>query len=188
MTSFVNNSAIPSDTLNSNQVLQSGVLTGRGGGLGVFIRENKLNIAITVYGCFFSKNIAKSFGGGMYIFLNGRASHNAYIENNVYKNNTAMIGGAGMILVAIGGHSINSGSYFVKGCKFIDNLAKIGGGIYYFLNFGGGRSNSIYIENSSFIGNYLVEGSESFGAAIATDIGEDFDERESLTTNTMKDW
>ena len=48
---FTNNSALATVNFrSSNQVLRSGVLTGRGGEMAVFVQENHFNITVYVHG------------------------------------------------------------------------------------------------------------------------------------------
>ena len=185
---FINNSVTSAmNVFGTNHVLESGVFTGRGGGIGVFVRENNFNVSITISGCQFHQNFATSYGGGMYVLFNGKGSHLAYIVKNVYKSNVAVRGGAGLTLVGIKG-DISSPHFFnVVECELVQNKAKVGGGLLYVVNVGSGKSNILCIESTLFDSNELLDRSTSFGAAIATDT-EDKLRRESSITNVIKNW
>ena len=65
-TRFLQNSAFPTkNVLTVSQAFSSGLFTGRGGGLALFITEDNFTITVRVSGCYFSHNFAQNFGGGM---------------------------------------------------------------------------------------------------------------------------
>ena len=72
--------------------------------------------------------------------------------------------------------------------KLVQNKAKVGGGLFYVVNVGSGKSNILCIESTLFNSNELIDRSTSFGAAIATDTAEDKFRRESSITNVIKNW
>ena len=187
---FTNNSAAPApDSLRtSDQTFGVGILTGRGGGMAVFVREDVFNVSALISNCYFSHNNARSYGGGMYILLDGKGSHMAFVEDNLFKSNTAVMGGGAIILV--GKRIVKNAphSFMVKGCEFKENSSPVGGGLYYSINLGERASNIIHIENCSFIRNFLTQGDVSFGAAMSVDVAEDFEQKTRFHVNTIKDW
>ena len=188
-TNFSNNTADPTKNfLTTNQVISSGVLVGRGGGMAVFVREYNFDITATIKGCSFSHNFVRSFGGGLYVRFHGGGGHKAYIEDNIFDTNRAIIGGAGLILVGIQSSHNRTQLYHIKGCKFSRNVAKVGGGIYYSTDISAVSTNAVHIENSSFIGNHLSDENTGFGAALAVEISSYFVAKESLLIKTMKNW
>ena len=156
--------------------------------MAVFVREDYFNVSAKIFGCYFGNNFVRSYGGAMYILFNGGGSHATYIEGNIYESNVAMVGGAAVTLVGVRRAKFGPHSFTVKQCIFNRNLAAIGAGVYYSINLGGGTTNVIHIEDSSFIENSLSGESESFGAAIAVDIAEDFSGDDTVHINTLRNW
>ena len=188
-TNFTNNSADPTDNfLTINQIISSGVHVGSGGGMAVFVREYNFDITATIKGCSFSHNFARFFGGGLYVRFHGGGGHKAYIEDNIFDSNRAIIKGAGLILVGIQSSHNRTQLYYIKGCKFTSNVAKVGGAIDYSTDISAVSTNAVHIENSSFGGNYLSDDNTGFGAALAIEISKFFVAKESLLIKTMKNW
>ena len=186
---FINNSAIATTNfLTADQVFESGVLTGRGGGMAIFVRENHFNISAVVSGCYFRKNQVRSYAGAMYILFSGFGHHLAFVEDNVYDSNMAMLGGAGVIFVGTKGTLDAPHIFSLKSCDFINNLANFGSGLYYSINLDGGQTNIVHIHDCKFVSNVLRDQQNGFGAAIAVDIADNFGEKESFPVNTMSDW
>ena len=186
---FINNTAVPSESFNTDQVFSNGVFTGRGGGMAVFVNENRFNISAEVSNCYYYQNKVSSYGGGCYILFRGTGSHTAWIKGNVYDSNMAMLGGAGIILVGVGETRHRHHLYIVRSCIFERNMANIGVGLYYLINLNGGTSNILIIEDTVFDGNtFLADNSESFGAAIAVDIEDNFEQKESPVSNMITNW
>ena len=185
---FTNNSAIPKNDLSSDQTFGVGVLKGRGGGMGVFVREDYFNISAQISHCNFSYNSVKSFGGGMYILFNGKGSHETMVEHSTFLSNMAKSGGAGLILVGADEAKYGPHVFTVRQCQFKDNRAAIGGGLYYSINLGNGATSVVHIEESMFVGNDLLDAYVKFGAALVFDIAEDFGALESFHMNSIKDW
>ena len=183
---FINNSALSFRT--SSEVFESGVLTDRGGGLAIFVREDHFNVSALVSGCYFVKNQVRSFAGGMYILFNGFGAHSAFVEDNVFDSNMAVIGGGGAIFVGTKGTLETPHIFSIKSCTFINNFSTSGSGLSYSILLDGGRTNVVHIHDCKFVSNVLLDQTNGFGAAIAVDIADDFEEKESFPVNTISDW
>ena len=130
---FVNNSAL--GFLVPERALSVLSFPGRGGGLGIFINENRHNLSIEISGCVFERNFAQLFGGGVFLFIFSPANdrHFAMIENCEVISNTALLGGGGIQLtypLALTGRSDSPNTIQVKDCNFIRNRGASGGGLH----------------------------------------------------------
>ena len=187
---FINNTAVASKTLNTDRIFSSGILSGRGGGMAVFVLENVFAVSVKIHDCYYYGNEVSSYGGGCYILFRGDGTHSVVLEDNVYDSNMAALGGSGVILVGVDvSGTMLFHSYVVKRCMFRNNIGNIGAALYYFITFGGGRSNILLIEDCYFVKNsFLVDRSESFGAAIAVDFEENHEQKISTITNRIDNW
>ncbi len=186
---FINNTAVASKTFNTDQIFTSGILTGRGGGMAVFVLEDVFGVSVKIHDCYYYGNEVSSYGGGCYVLLRGAGGHSAVLEDNLYDSNMAALGGSGVILVGVDVSGAMFHSYAVKRCMFRNNIGNIGAALYYFITFGGGRSNILSIEDCYFVKNsFLVDRSESFGAAIAVDFEENHGQKGSTVTNRINNW
>ena len=87
---FINNSALA--TVNyrlTSQVGHRGVLTGRGGAMGVFVKKNHFNITAYIHSFYFEHNTARSFGGSLYYTFCGHGSHFAEVNSCYFFSNSA---------------------------------------------------------------------------------------------------
>ena len=183
---FINNSAL--SFRPSNEVFESGVLTDRGGGMAIFVREDNFSVSALVSGCYFVKNQVRSYGGAMYILFHGFGAHSALVVDNVFDSNVAVIGGGGVILLGTNGTLGAPHTFNVKECAFMKNRATLGAGLYYSINLDGEKTNIIGIQNVTFVSNGLLDQQNGFGAAIAVDVADNFEEKESFPVNTISDW
>ena len=91
-TVFLNNSAIANNIYkSSSNAFFNGILTGRAGGLGIFISTIGVshNVTALVSNCTFRDNFATSFGGGLYFVYNGTCSqHYGRVEDSHFVSNT----------------------------------------------------------------------------------------------------
>ena len=185
---FINNTAVASKTLNTDRIYSSGILSGRGGGMGVFVREDVFAVSVKIHDCYYYGNEVSSYGGGCYVLFRGGSNHSIVLEDNVYDSNMAALGGAGVILSGVdvsGTMLFHSYMYAVKRCMFRNNIGNIGAALYY-----GGRLNNILsIEDCYFVKNsFLVDRSESFGAAIAVYFEENHEQKISTIKNRIDNW
>lgn len=56
------------------QIFRDQVFLGRGGGMALILNSHE-SADVVVVGCEFTENVALEFGGGMYVLLQGLASH-----------------------------------------------------------------------------------------------------------------
>uniref|UniRef100_A0A1X7UZL8 Right handed beta helix domain-containing protein n=1 Tax=Amphimedon queenslandica TaxID=400682 RepID=A0A1X7UZL8_AMPQE len=183
---FINNSATAETSFKSaNQVFGKGVLTGRGGGMAVFARENVFNISVLITDCEFKENSARSYAGGAYILFNGYGHHIVLIKSCYFRSNYAGVGGGGQIFVGTQGLTESPHVFQIKNCTFHDNKATVGAALYYSINLDGGRSNRAHIADCVFTNNSLLSEHDGFGVAIAVDIGDNYEEKESFPVNTI---
>ena len=186
---FINNSATAATSFkSSDQVFAKGILTGRGGAMAVFARENVFNISVLITDCKFDKNYARSYAGGAYILFNGYGHHSALVKQCYFKSNYAGEGGGGILLLGTKGSRESPHVFQVKNCTFHDNKATLGAALYYSINLDGGRSNRAHIADCVFTNNSLLSEHDGFGVAIAVDIADDFEEKESFPVNTISNW
>ena len=168
----------------------SRIFTGRGGGLTILVHEDKFDVSVEIQNCSFQENSARSYGGGVYILFRGYGSHKALIEQVVFEGNTANEGGGGLTYIGTKGtvgidhvHMLN-----IMNCSFRNNSATFGSGWYYSINLDGGKTNVANVLNTVFISNWLYNEKFGFGAAIAMDIADTFEEKESSPTNLIRNW
>ena len=135
---FTNNSATARSVFRtSSETLSSRIFSGRGGALGIFINESLYNISLVISDCRFEHNYARSFGGGMYLLINGfNTQHTVNIGRIHVVSNTAMVG-AGGAQVAFYSNGVPGSPHTVSftDCVFDRNKAAAGGGLqtYVFL-------------------------------------------------------
>ena len=186
---FVNNSADVSaeSKRTTNNAIADGLFTGRGGSLGLFIRESFRNISASISDSEFRDSYAFSFGGGVYVALDGDASqHNVTIQDCQLVNNRANLGAGGMIIIFFSnGLRLHPMTVTVFKSKFIGNSGDTGGGIYITPQYTmGGDGNLVIIEACTFTDNEAF----SFGGALATAIYSLFQSRDLLPSHQIINW
>ena len=90
--------------------------------------------------CTFRDNYAKSFGGGIYIYINGRTIQDTIsIQRTVFVNNYAEEHGGGGVLVAFFSNGLPLAPHTVQfmDCRFESNTGEAGGGLHVFTSFEG---------------------------------------------------
>ena len=142
---FTNNSALATSRFHTiSQTSFDQVFTGRGGALGVFINESFYNVTSVISNCIFKGNFARSFGGGIYVILNGlTAQHKVMLERtSILSSAVELHGGGGMqfSFLSNGIPGFPHMAIFTE-CIFEDNTAEAGGGIYVFTST---RGRTIY--------------------------------------------
>ncbi len=202
-TKFVNNSAFApgSKFRSTSHAFFNGVLTGRAGGMGIFIQEDKCNATIQVSNCTFEKNFARSYGGGLYFVYGNntiqkqtawtRPQFRGYITNCTFSNNGAGLGAGGFISsITSAGPRTNPHLVNITDSKFEGNYAGIGGGIYYYIVFEGGRGNRLRVRNTDFTSNRGMSASSTnnVGSAIAASIYYDFVSKLGFPTQEIENW
>ncbi len=136
---FINNSALASsEFLTSERAVSNRVFTGRGGSIGIFIDESNQSVILNMIDCKLHGNFARSYGGGMYILLNGYGTQHVLtlIRVNIVRN-TGGLGGAGVQLTYLSATDSYVPPHMAvfRECNFEDNMGEAGGGIYVFTSF-----------------------------------------------------
>ena len=182
---FIGNRAQPLDTnvVSSSQVISGhNLLTGRGGGLRIYIGTGALAKA-TVEDCYFAENYARSLGGGMYIALHQDSDHFFALRRSQFVNNEAGDGGGGLI-VAYPATSEATPSVFIVECNFTRNRATYGGGVYVFPHFSSRFGVNVTFTSCAFEYNW----GERYGAAIGLLSADVFLSTDPLNPYIVEDW
>ena len=149
-----------------NQALNNHFYFGRGGGLGIFLDEFFVDISVDIRQCSFSDNFAESFGGGLYIYIDGNNTRHKFTvsDSNFTGNcarNSSFGGGLQVALLIRNAQSQPSQLDFI-GCRFIGNLASFGGGLSVVQVYSQGSGNKISLRDSHFERN----GASNVGSAV----------------------
>ena len=191
-TLFVNNSALTNNRTfrSTSNAFYNGILSGRAGGLGVFVDERDHNVSISIDGCQFINNNAQAYGGGLYFVYNGlNSQHIGNVTNTKFIGNSGGLGGGGFIN-SVQSKGLQGAPHIVrfKDCYFEGNQGDAGGGMYFYVILQGGRGNLLELDNCTFVGNRGVLSENEFGAAIAASLYEEFQEKESFPIHNINDW
>ena len=131
---FRNNTSDPLASIqqSTTQLLQQFIYTGRGGGCAIIINPS-LPLNGTLEDCVFEENVARSFGGGLYVVFNGQLNH-VLVLNRVRLVRNVCPSTAGGLEVGYGPGSASSStsSLFAYNSEFVENRAVFGGGVYLF--------------------------------------------------------
>ena len=178
---FTNNRANASaqSVFTSNNILTSGVFTGRGGALGLLINESFHNITALITDCQFINNSASSFGGGFYLLFNGTGTqHRVTVDNCHFINNTGTLGAGGICIGYLTNGEFNYPiTTVIQNSHFFGNQGETGGAAYIFPGSTlGGDGNIAFIDKSTFENNEA----SNFGGAIAVATFSIFRARELL--------
>ena len=191
-TTFFNNSVFARRTYRySSRTFFRGLLTGRAGGLGVFIYEIYHNVTIHVDGCTFQDNYAQSYGGGLYFVYSGRNSqqYTGTVSNCEFIRNTGGLGAGGFVTVVQSSGLVGAPHILnIRDCLFKSNRGNYGAGLYFFILFQGGRGNRLSLTRCIFIDNAGINQENEVGSAISASIYENFEEKESYPVHSMEDW
>ena len=171
----------PEDVIVPSQLYQGTFLTGRGGGMAVFIGEQS-NTDALIEDCYFGQNDAESYGGGLYFILRQDSNQTAVVRRSRFYNNIAGSGGGGINVGYPATPDIIS--LLVTDCTFVGNRAKFGGGSYIFPALGFRSAVSVAFNNCTFEMNWARQ----FGSAVgllSLDIYASFN---LLTPYVVEDW
>ena len=132
---FRNNSArATSAFLTSSQAFFAQIFTGRGGSLAIFVNESRHDLDALITNCTFESNIARSFGGGVFLLLGGFGTHHkVVVERVVVVSNVAIQGGGGF-QAAFFNNGPEEDPLLMRfdDCRFENNSASAGGGVFVF--------------------------------------------------------
>ena len=113
--------------------MNQNIYYGRGGAVGIFVQESLRNVSFIVEDCLFDRNLAESFGGGLYLYLDGvNTHHNFTVKNNNFTRNVAgkgSFGGGLQLALLIQNLNTEPSRLDVIGCHFQQNVADYGGGL-----------------------------------------------------------
>lgn len=132
---FTNNSARPHFDLqqSTSKLLTKFVFTGRGGGCAVNINSHK-SVNVSVKNCFFKKNYASAYGGGLYMAFGKVSGHTIMVRDTQFIENQTPGGAGGWeIGFAQAGMDSIANQVFALGLLFKNNKASYGGGVYIFI-------------------------------------------------------
>ena len=153
---FNNNKAIAPSGLYSSttDLLARHIFSGRGGGVSMPINATwPLNIVVN--NSVFTSNYANNNGGGLYCLIMGIVGNQTYLfENNVFVNNSAMIGSGAINFGNYGGTAPFSTLHStIYNCTFQYNTAQKGSSIHIVPSYPGHISNFVVITKCSFFNN-----------------------------------
>ena len=156
--------------------------------MGIFIDESFANISIEIENCVFTGNYAQSFGGGLYLYVDGNETqHNATIRGSQFYNNSAGPGsfGGGLQVAFLVRNLRSAPSMFdFVNCTFRDNNADFGGGMSTVQVYSQGAGNLVTLSNSTFNENVASE----VGSAVMFASLLYVQNRNESLHYTVKDW
>ena len=155
---FTNNQAKVSiqSFLTSSNIVNRGIFTGRGGGVGLLINESFHNVTALITDCRFVNNFASSFGGGVYVMFNGTSTqHKVTVDNCQFINNTGTLGAGGITFAYLTNGELNYPiTAIIRNSYFFGNQGEVGGATYIFpASTFGGDGNVAFIENCFYENN-----------------------------------
>ena len=186
---FMNNSAaVSTESMHtSTNTIASGVFTGRGGSFGVFVQDPVRSVSAWIIDNEFIDNHANSFGGAMYVTLNGdKNQHNVTLQGCQFINNRANLGAGGMLIMFFSnGDRRNPMTATLSSCYFAQNYAEVGGAMYILPEYSlGGGSNVVFIDNCTFEDNEAT----LFGGAVTTAIYSVFRSTDLFPLHHIVNW
>lgn len=144
-----------------NLALNDHYYYGRGGGAGIFIDEDFVNVSTEIDGCTFMGNHAESFGGGLYLYVDGNSTfHNFTVSDCNFILNSAgpgSFGGGLQVALLITNNDSPPTTFNVTNCYFSNNTAEFGGGMSSVQVYSQGAGNSIALSESTFVNNRASE-------------------------------
>ena len=137
-----------------NQALNNHIYFGRGGGLGMFLDEYSVNVTVAIEKCRFDSNHAQSFGGGLYLYIDGgNTRHKFSVSDSNFTWNTAgkgSFGGGVQVALLIRNANDEPSQLDFTRCHFVGNTASFGGGLSSVQVFSQGSGNVITLSESHF--------------------------------------
>ena len=139
---FINNSALATSTfLTSEEALSRHIFTGRGGAIAVYINEHVVDVSIDIEDSTVVNSFARSYGGGVFIIINGRlpTQHSINFVRTNISSNYGQLAGSGVFLGFLSSTStvVRPHSVVFSECSFTNNTGLSGGGIYIITSFVG---------------------------------------------------
>ena len=183
---FCKNRAEPmdADTVSTTQLYSRQIIVGRGGGVGIYIREDT-RVSATIEDCRFEENFASTFGGGLYIILAGEISnHSIQVRRSKFIGNEAENGGGGGLHIGYFAAFRTLYSATIADCIFISNKAPFGGGSYIFPGLGSRIGVSVMFTRCNFTSNSATD----FGSALGLPSVDFFVPQFFLSPYIIEDW
>lgn len=168
-----------------NEVQESRVFSGRGGGLSLVVNVTGI-VKCIMNNSIFVNNSAENLGGGIYVSISeSSTSYQFYLlANNVFTSNAASYGGGFFFANLVIPSSNFSQNIIVSNSVFTKNKARhIGGGIYVFSSLGLGGS-SIKIEKSRF----FINTAGDHGGAVDVDSFNLYESRQNQIPVEFLSW
>ena len=184
---FINNSADPPSYLffSTTGLMEEYIFTGRGGGIAMPVNVT-CPVDVIINNNLMDNNYAKSYGGGIYSYINGITGNQTYIfESILFIANEA----------GIGSGALNFGNYettqpfstlhgTIHNCTFKHNRAHAGGCLHMFPSLRGFSGNFITIKECLFHNNTSIES----GGAIDITSYNFYYNREHYNPVQLIDW
>ena len=127
---FLGNKALRSNNKEEHELNTPELSFTRGGGLGVFFRENASGCIIEIKSCNFSRNKA-SWGGGLQVEMSDNTEKNSFVmQATTFWGNHAVLAGGGARLgnLPYKGVQLRLNQFNISNCIFESNKATWGGG------------------------------------------------------------
>ena len=137
---FINNRATAENAFRTpSATFFARIFSGRAGAIGFFIGAFEHNVTVEVSDCLFDRNFARSFGGTLYLLMEGQQTrHFIMLNRNQFKNSIGEIGGGAVQLSYLSnGLAENPHTAIFTECMFEGNRGDAGGAIYVFPSFMG---------------------------------------------------
>ena len=156
---------------------------GRGGGVGMYVQQDS-TVNTTIQSCRFEGNYATTFGGGVYIILDGGLmNHSLVITSSEFVDNESGDGGGGLnIGFLYFRYTVPSVS--IMKCYFANNQATYGGGAYVYPGIGVGNGYTVVFKNCTFVRNRA----EKYGAALGLISLDFFDPQSEYAPYNIHNW
>ena len=168
-----------------SQVLNQQYYPARGGALGIIITERYVNVNGVFEDLNFFNNYAESFGGAVYIGLDGReVAHSLTFSKCSFTGNVCD-GGAGAFLIAYLKNRPDEllSVTVIEDSTFINNTAHTGGGILSLQTRLNGSHDYLVVQRSAFTSN---EGEQ--GAAIAFASLFNVQTQDTIIPSVVENW
>lgn len=182
---FVQNRAEPvgMDIVSSSDLIARGIFAGRGGGVGMYVQQDS-TVNTTIQNCRFERNYATTFGGGMYMILDGGVmNHSLLITSSEFVDNESGDGGGGLN-IGFQYFRYTVPSVSIMKCYFANNQATYGGGAYVYPGIGVGNGYTVVFKNCTFVRNRA----EKYGAALGLISLDFFDPQTEYAPYNIHNW
>ena len=182
---FTFNSAIPSQTFSSNEVLIYRIFPGRGGALSIIVNiDCPLNFVLN--DSIVMNNYATTFGGGVYCFTQRGSIYQTYLFINIlFMNNTGSKSNGLTFINLLNRPVVFAVHCLIYNCTFVDNTAKseVGGATSVYPLFALANNIVIFKECWFYSNSALV-----YGGAVDIASYNFFDNKEAIFPIEFINW